>query len=69
MQGTVKFFNDRKGWGFIEPDDGEEDVFVHYTHIDGDGYRTLKDGDRVEFERVTGQTGKFQAVEVKRLPK
>jgi CspA family cold shock protein len=55
--GRVKFFNDRKGWGFIEPEGGGEDIFVHYSAIDGEGYRTLTDGDRVEFEVVNGDKG------------
>jgi cold shock protein len=55
--GRVKFFNDRKGWGFIEPDGGGEDVFVHYSAIVGDGYRTLTDGDRVSYELVNGDKG------------
>lgn len=56
-QGTVKWFSNEKGYGFITMDGGE-DVFVHYTEIAGDGYRTLTDGQRVEFEIVEGQKGK-----------
>jgi CspA family cold shock protein len=55
--GRVKFFNDRKGWGFIEPAEGGDDIFVHYSAIVGDGYRTLGDGDSVEFEVVHGEKG------------
>lgn len=55
--GRIKFFNDRKGWGFIEPDNGGEDVFVHYSAIVGEGYRTLTDGDRVSYELVNGDKG------------
>ena len=55
--GRVKFFNDRKGWGFIEPEGGGEDIFVHYSAIEGDGYRTLSDGDLVEYEVVSGDKG------------
>jgi cold shock protein len=55
--GRVKFFNDRKGWGFIEPESGGEDVFVHYSAIVGDGYRSLTDGDRVTYELVRGDKG------------
>jgi cold shock protein len=55
--GRIKFFNDRKGWGFIEPDNGGEDVFVHYSAIVGEGYRTLTDGDRVSYELVSGDKG------------
>jgi len=49
-KGTVKWFNDAKGFGFIEQEGGDEDVFVHYSAITSDGYRTLKEGQRVEFE-------------------
>lgn len=48
--GTVKWFNDAKGYGFIERSDGKEDVFVHYTSIAGDGYRSLTEGSEVEFD-------------------
>lgn len=64
--GRVKFFNDRKGWGFIEPEGGGEDIFVHYSAIVGDGYRTLADGDQVEFEVVSGEKG-AQARNVSKL--
>ena len=64
--GRVKFFNDRKGWGFIEPEGGGEDIFVHYSAIVGDGYRTLTDGDRVVFEIVRGEKG-AQARNVSKL--
>jgi CspA family cold shock protein len=50
MQGTVKWFNDTKGFGFIAPTDGTPDVFVHHTAIVGDGYKSLSEGQRVEFE-------------------
>ena len=61
-QGTVKWFNNTKGYGFIKRESGE-DVFVHYKSISGDGYRTLKEGDKVEFEVETGPKG-LQAVKV-----
>ena len=48
--GTVKWFNDTKGYGFIERSDSGEDVFVHYTAINGDGYRSLTEGSEVEFD-------------------
>ena len=48
--GTVKWFNDAKGFGFIAPEDGSADVFVHYSAIGGSGYKTLEEGQRVTFE-------------------
>ena len=48
--GTVKWFNSAKGYGFITPDDGSKDVFVHYSAIDGQGYKQLQEGDKVQFE-------------------
>jgi CspA family cold shock protein len=54
--GTVKWFNSTKGFGFIERDNGN-DVFVHYSAIQGDGYRSLNEGQRVEFTVVEGQKG------------
>jgi CspA family cold shock protein len=56
-QGTVKWFNGEKGFGFIAPDDGSKDVFVHYTAIAGTGYKTLDDNQRVEFDTTQGQKG------------
>lgn len=50
--GTVKWFSRLKGYGFILPDDGGQEVFVHYSAIDGEGYRNLYEGDRVEFDLV-----------------
>ncbi|MCH8242769.1 MAG: cold-shock protein, partial [Planctomycetes bacterium] len=50
MEGTVKWFNDTRGYGFITPSDGSADVFVHYTGIVGDGRKTLQEGQKVEFE-------------------
>ncbi|PIE80424.1 MAG: hypothetical protein CSA11_08110 [Chloroflexi bacterium] len=52
MTGVVKWFSRLKGYGFIDPDDGEQEVFVHYSAIDGEGYRNLYEGDRVEYELV-----------------
>ena len=56
-KGTVKWFNDQKGFGFIVRDDGEKDVFVHHTGISGSGFKSLKEGQRVEFDVVQGQKG------------
>jgi CspA family cold shock protein len=55
--GTVKWFNDSKGYGFIQPDDGGKDVFVHHSNIGGTGFKTLAEGAKVEFETQQGQKG------------
>jgi CspA family cold shock protein len=55
--GTVKWFNDSKGYGFIEPDEGSKDLFVHHSSIAGDGFKTLAEGARVEFEQREGAKG------------
>ncbi len=55
--GTVKWFNDQKGYGFITPADGSKDLFVHHTGIAGDGYKSLSEGATVEFEERSGQKG------------
>ena len=55
--GTVKWFNNAKGYGFVTPDDGEQDVFVHFSAIEMEGYRTLKEGQCVEFEVEQGPKG------------
>ena len=66
MQGTVKWFNDAKGFGFITPDDGSKDVFVHHTAIASQGFRSLSEGDRVEFQTEQGAKGP-QAIQVKKI--
>ena len=55
--GTVKWFNDAKGFGFITPDDGGKDLFVHFSEIQGSGYRNLEEGQRVTYEATEGQKG------------
>ena len=55
--GTVKWFNDSKGFGFVTRDDGEKDVFVHHSSILGEGFKTLAEGEKVEFDVVQGQKG------------
>lgn len=57
MQGTVKWFNSSKGYGFIQSDEIEKDVFVHYSVIEGDGYKSLTEGEAVEFEITDGPKG------------
>ena len=55
--GTVKWFNDAKGYGFIAPEDGSKDVFVHHSSIAGNGYKSLTEGAKVEFESRQGEKG------------
>jgi cold shock protein len=55
--GTVKWFNDSKGYGFITPDEGTKDLFVHFSNIAGDGFKTLAEGQRVEYEAREGEKG------------
>lgn len=62
--GTVKWFNEAKGFGFIAPDDGSEDLFAHFSAIQADGFKTLKEGEKVSYEVTTGPKGK-QASNIK----
>ena len=55
--GTVKWFSDQKGFGFISPEDGGDDLFIHHSNIDGDGYKSLEDGSQVEYEAGEGKKG------------
>ncbi|GHE20429.1 cold-shock protein [Halomonas urumqiensis] len=55
--GTVKWFNDTKGYGFISPDDGGDDLFAHFSEIQADGFKTLQDGQKVSFEVTQGKKG------------
>lgn len=64
LKGTVKWFNDTKGFGFISPEDGGEDLFVHQSSIKSDGYRTLAEGESVEYVVSEGDDGRTKAVDV-----
>jgi CspA family cold shock protein len=55
--GTVKWFNDEKGYGFITPDEGDRDLFVHYSGIDGQGFKSLSENSKVEYEEEAGDKG------------
>ncbi|MGH6718658.1 MAG: cold-shock protein [Alphaproteobacteria bacterium] len=63
--GTVKWFNVAKGYGFIAPEDGSKDIFVHVSAVESAGLSTLSEGQRVSFDRQTGQNGKINAANLK----
>jgi CspA family cold shock protein len=64
--GTVKWFNDEKGFGFITPDSGERDLFVHFSGIDGDGFKSLPEDSKVEYDQEAGDKGP-KAVNVRKV--
>jgi len=66
-KGTVKWFNDKKGYGFITPDDGSEDCFVHFSELQGEGFKSLAEGDAVEFEIGKDDKGRAKATNVKKI--
>lgn len=68
QEGKVKWFNNTKGFGFIVPDEGGEDVFAHFSQIQMDGYKTLKTNQTVQFELVNGEKGR-QAQNIKLVQK
>jgi CspA family cold shock protein len=67
MQGTVKFFNATKGFGFIAPDDGSKDVFVHISALQGSGLANLSENQKVSFDTERGNDGRISAVNLKTL--
>ncbi len=66
LEGTVRWFNARKGYGFIDRDDGQGSVFVHYSDIETDGYKSLEEGEKVSFEVIESDKGP-KAVKVRRM--
>lgn len=65
-KGTIKWFSDQKGYGFVTPEGGKKDVFVHFSAIQGEGFKTLAEGQLVEFEITTGPKGE-QATNVRKI--
>jgi cold shock protein len=64
-RGTVRWFSEEKGYGFISPDEGDEEVFVHYTEVEGEGFRSLAEGERVSYEVATSSRGARRREEAK----
>ena len=64
-RGTIKWFSDQKGYGFITPDDGRKDIFVHFSALQGEGFKTLAEGQPVSFDITTGPKGEQAANVVK----
>lgn len=67
IEGTIKFFNSTKGFGFIQPDDGSKDAFVHISAVERSGLSTLRDGQKVSYELETGRDGKKSATNLRAL--
>ena len=67
-QGTVKFFNSQKGFGFIQPDDGGADLFIHFSNISGEGFRNLEEGQKVEAGELVPQGGVEETERCRPLP-
>jgi len=65
--GTVKFFNESKGFGFVAPDDGSKDVFVHISAVQGSGMQTLSENQKISFHTESGRDGRISAVNIKAL--
>ena len=65
-KGTIKWFSDQKGYGFVSPEGGKKDVFVHYSALQGDGFKTLREGEQIEFDITDGPKGE-QATNVRKL--